>query len=53
MARDVQITEYATIKAAADRLGMTVNGFIKQAIREKLNNGPDHIKPNREANQTK
>lgn len=40
---DVQITEYEIIKAAADHAGMTVNGFIKQAIREKLK---------REVNQT-
>lgn len=33
---DMQISDYEALKAAADQAGQTVNGFIKQAIAEKL-----------------
>ena len=33
---DMQLTDYKTLKTAADGVGQTVNGFIKQAIAEKL-----------------
>ena len=33
---DVQKEDYERIKAAADRSGSTVNGFIKTAIYEKI-----------------
>lgn len=33
---DMQLTDYETLKAAAEQAGQTVNGFIKQAIAEKL-----------------
>jgi len=33
---DMQIADYEALKAAADQAGKTVNGFIKQAIAEKL-----------------
>lgn len=33
---DVPKEEYERIKEAADRTGATVNGFIKTAIREKI-----------------
>ena len=33
---DVQKEEYEEIRAAADAAGMSVNGFIKTAIREKM-----------------
>lgn len=33
---DVQLDEYAQIKAAADQAGESVNGFIKAAIRARL-----------------
>ena len=33
---DMQISDYETLKAAADHVGQTVNGFIKQAIAERL-----------------
>ena len=33
---DMQITDYEMLKAAAEDAGQTVNGFIKQAIKEKL-----------------
>lgn len=33
---DMQIADYEALKAAADQAGQTVNGFIKQAIAEKL-----------------
>ena len=34
---DVQISEYQDIKQAADKAGQSVNGFIKQAIRDRIN----------------
>ena len=33
---DIQKSDYDKIKAAADTTGTTVNGFIKECIREKL-----------------
>lgn len=33
---DMQITYYETLKAAAEQAGQTVNGYIKQAIAEKM-----------------
>lgn len=33
---DVQLSEYDTIKTAADKIGKPVNGFIKECIREKI-----------------
>ena len=33
---DVQKEKYDQIKAAADRAGETVNGYIKKAIEERL-----------------
>lgn len=33
---DMQIADYEALKATADQAGQTVNGFIKQAIAEKL-----------------
>ena len=33
---DVQITKYDQIKAAADRVGESVNGYIKGAIDRRL-----------------
>ena len=33
---DVQKTKYEEIKAAADKAGKTVNGYIKEAIEEKM-----------------
>lgn len=36
---DMQLTDYETLKAAAEGAGQTVNGFIKQAIAEKLERG--------------
>lgn len=37
---DMQISDYETLKAAADHVGQTVNGFIKQAIAERLERMP-------------
>ena len=37
---DMQLTDYETLKAAAEGAGQTVNGFIKQAIAEKLERMP-------------
>lgn len=34
---NVQISEYEEIKRYADQHGLTVNGFIKEAIRAALN----------------
>lgn len=34
---DVQLSEYELIKASAEASGMSVNGFIKQAIRQAMN----------------
>lgn len=39
---DVQKTKYEEIKAAADKAGKTVNGYIKEAIEEKMQR--DHEK---------
>ena len=36
---DVQLSEYELIKASAEASGMTVNGFIKQAIRQAMEAG--------------
>lgn len=33
---DIRKEDYVTIKAVADRLGESVNGFIKQAIAERM-----------------
>ena len=33
---DVQKEKYEEIKAAADQAGKTVNGYIKEAIEEKM-----------------
>ena len=33
---DVQKEKYEEIKAAADRIGETVNGYIKKAIDERM-----------------
>lgn len=33
---DVQKEKYEEIKAAADRVGETVNGYIKKAIEERM-----------------
>ena len=33
---DVQLSEYELIKASAEASGMSVNGFIKQAIRQAM-----------------
>lgn len=33
---DMQNSEYANLKAAADSSGMKVNAYIKAAIREKM-----------------
>lgn len=33
---DMQITEYEELKVAATASGQTVNGYIKAAIREKM-----------------
>lgn len=33
---DVQLDEYAQIKAAADQAGESVNGYIKEAIRQRM-----------------
>lgn len=33
---DMQISDYEALKAAADKSGQTVNGYIKQAIAEKI-----------------
>ena len=33
---DVQIEKYSEIKAAADKAGETVNGYIKKAIDERM-----------------
>lgn len=33
---DMQITEYEKVKAYAQAQGESVNGFIKQAIRERM-----------------
>ena len=35
---DVQLSEYQDIKQAADKAGQSVNGFIKQAIRDRIIN---------------
>ena len=37
---DVQLDEYAQIKAAADLAGESVNGYIKEAIRARLATDP-------------
>ena len=46
---DMQLSDYARIKAAADSSGETVNGWIKRAIRERLardaGNGADNNSP--------
>ena len=34
---DVQQTEYENIKAAADRAGESVNGYIKESIKRRMN----------------
>lgn len=33
---DLQLSDYEELKAAAEKNGESVNGFIKQAITEKL-----------------
>lgn len=33
---DMKLADYETLKASAAEAGQTVNGFIKQAIAEKL-----------------
>ena len=33
---DMQIADYERVKAAADAVGETVNGYIKRAIAERL-----------------
>nr|DAR30121.1 MAG TPA: Alginate and motility regulator [Caudoviricetes sp.] len=33
---DMQLSDYEALKAAAEKAGGSVNGFIKQAITEKL-----------------
>ena len=33
---DMQLSEYEVLKAAAIKASLSVNGFIKQAIREKI-----------------
>lgn len=33
---DMKVEDYETLKASAAEAGQTVNGFIKQAIAEKL-----------------
>ena len=33
---DMQLSDYERVKAAADRAGLAVNTWIKQAIQEKL-----------------
>lgn len=40
---DVQLSEYELIKATAEASGMSVNGYIKQAIRQAMDR--DEIKP--------
>ncbi len=37
---DMQLSDYEALKTAADQAGQTVNGFIKQAIAEKLERMP-------------
>lgn len=34
---DVQIEDYERIKAAADRAGLKVNTYIKEAIEQRMN----------------
>ena len=36
---DVRLAEYDTIKAAADAAGETVSGYIKTAIKHRLDEG--------------
>ena len=36
---DVPISEYESIKAAADRIGQPVNTYIRQAIQERIQRG--------------
>ena len=36
---DVQMEEYQEIKRAAEAVNQSVNGFIKQAIRERMETG--------------
>ena len=33
---DLQLSDYDRMKETAGAMGMTVNGFIKQAIKEKM-----------------
>lgn len=36
---DMQITDYEKVKAAAENIGESVNGFIKRAIEARINSG--------------
>ena len=42
---DVQISDYETIKQAAEKAGLSVNGFIKQAIFDKISSGNNKTDP--------
>lgn len=42
---DVQISDYETIKQAAEKAGLSVNGFIKQAVFDKIASGNDKTDP--------
>ena len=43
---DVQISDYETIKQAAEKAGLSVNGFIKQAVFDKIaSETTEEIKP--------
>ncbi len=38
---DVKLEDYENIKQAAARAGQSINGFIKQAIKDRINKGQD------------
>lgn len=42
---DVQISDYETIKQAAEKAGLSVNGFIKQAVFDKIASGNNKTDP--------
>lgn len=42
---DVQISDYETIKQAAEKSGLSVNGFIKQAVFDKIASGNNKTDP--------
>ena len=42
---DVQLSDYETIKQAAEKAGLSVNGFIKQAVFDKISSGNNKTDP--------